>query len=209
MLLRSEAGCRGRSILARGSGGHACSDTNPAAGSAGSEYNWVCYWACAPLLRAVQWTLIGSPGGVGVPAEREHPEARPRCTHPQAPTDYHYPHLSANAGVRVSVCQGHIISASKDAMTHNHNTLDITTLESWLWEAACIIRGPVDAPKFKDYILPLIFLKRLSDVFDDEIARLGDEFGSRSRPPSWSSRTTSWSASIIPRAARWADHAPS
>ena len=33
--------------------------------------------------------------------------------------------------------------------------LDITTLESWLWEAACIIRGPVDAPKFKDYILPL------------------------------------------------------
>jgi hypothetical protein len=33
--------------------------------------------------------------------------------------------------------------------------LDITTLESWLWEAACIIRGPVDAPKFKGYILPL------------------------------------------------------
>jgi type I restriction enzyme M protein len=36
--------------------------------------------------------------------------------------------------------------------------LDISALESWLWEAACVIRGPVDAPKFKDYILPLIFL---------------------------------------------------
>lgn len=47
--------------------------------------------------------------------------------------------------------------------------LDIATLESWLWDAACVIRGPVDAPKFKDYILPLIFLKRLSDVFEDEI----------------------------------------
>ncbi len=61
-------------------------------------------------------------------------------------------------------------------MTQNH--LDISTLESWLWEAACKIRGPVDAPKFKDYILPLIFLKRLSNVFSDEVQSLGDEFGS-------------------------------
>lgn len=51
--------------------------------------------------------------------------------------------------------------------------LDISTLESWLWEAACIIRGAIDAPKFKDYILPLVFLKRLSDVFDDELEQLG------------------------------------
>ncbi|BAM00066.1 type I restriction-modification system subunit M [Caldilinea aerophila] len=57
--------------------------------------------------------------------------------------------------------------------------LDIPTLETWLWEAACAIRGPVDAPKFKDYILPLVFLKRLSDVFDDEIARLSTEYSSR------------------------------
>ena len=56
--------------------------------------------------------------------------------------------------------------------------LDLTTLENWLWEAACKIRGPVDAPKFKDYILPLIFLKRLSDVCEDEINYLAGEFGS-------------------------------
>jgi type I restriction enzyme M protein len=48
--------------------------------------------------------------------------------------------------------------------------MDITTLESWLWEAACSIRGPLDAPKYKDYILPLLFYKRLCDVFDDELA---------------------------------------
>ena len=56
----------------------------------------------------------------------------------------------------------------------NHNAkLDINTLETWLWEAACVIRGPIDAPKFKDYILPLIFLKRLSDVFEDDLEHLG------------------------------------
>lgn len=52
--------------------------------------------------------------------------------------------------------------------------MEIGELETWLWDAACVIRGPVDAPKFKDYILPLIFLKRLSDVFDDELAGLGN-----------------------------------
>jgi len=41
---------------------------------------------------------------------------------------------------------------------------------------ACSIRGALDAPKFKDYILPLIFVKRLSDVFDDEMTRLAEEF---------------------------------
>ena len=55
--------------------------------------------------------------------------------------------------------------------------MDITTLENWLWEAACSIRGPLDAPKYKDYILPLLFYKRLCDVFDDELARLTEELG--------------------------------
>ena len=48
-----------------------------------------------------------------------------------------------------------------------------------LWDAACSIRGEKDAAKFKDYLLPLLFLKRLSDVFDDEIDRLAEEYGDR------------------------------
>lgn len=55
--------------------------------------------------------------------------------------------------------------------------LDISALETWLWDAACAIRGATDAPKFKDFILPLIFFKRLSDVFDDEFAGQVREFG--------------------------------
>ncbi len=56
-----------------------------------------------------------------------------------------------------------------------HKTLQLSELENWLWEAACVIRGPIDAPKFKDYILPLLFLKRLSDVYEDELHELGKD----------------------------------
>ena len=59
----------------------------------------------------------------------------------------------------------------------NKEHLDISTLENWLWDAACVIRGATDAPKFKDFILPLIFYKRLSDVFDDEFTKQVEEFG--------------------------------
>jgi len=55
--------------------------------------------------------------------------------------------------------------------------LTISALEQWLWDAACVIRGATDAPKFKDFILPLVFFKRLSDVFDDEFAAQVEEFG--------------------------------
>ena len=52
-------------------------------------------------------------------------------------------------------------------------------MEQMLWDAACSIRGEKDAAKFKDYLLPLLFLKRLSDVFDDEIDRLAQAYGDR------------------------------
>src|SRR5260221_2190133 len=55
--------------------------------------------------------------------------------------------------------------------------LDISTLETWLWDAACAIRGATDAPKFKDFILPLVFYKRLSDVFDDEFESMVELYG--------------------------------
>ena len=55
------------------------------------------------------------------------------------------------------------------------------SLESWIWDAACSIRGAKDAAKYKDYILPLIFTKRLCDVFDDEVNRIAVEIGSRKK----------------------------
>ena len=55
------------------------------------------------------------------------------------------------------------------------------SLEQWIWDAACSIRGAKDAPKYKDFILPLIFTKRLCDVFDDELNRIAAEIGSRKK----------------------------
>jgi len=44
----------------------------------------------------------------------------------------------------------------------------VSQLESHLWEAANILRGPVDAADFKTYVFPLLFFKRISDVHDEE-----------------------------------------
>jgi hypothetical protein len=40
------------------------------------------------------------------------------------------------------------------------------SLEAWIWDAACSIRGAKDAPGYKDFIPP-IFVKRLGDVYDE------------------------------------------
>jgi type I restriction enzyme M protein len=86
-------------------------------------------------------------------------------------------------------------------MTHS---LDISTLENWLWEAACKIRGPVDAPKYKDYILPLIFLKRLSNVFADEVDGLGEQFGDEATAQELVEADHSLVRFYIPPKSRWA-----
>ncbi|TYB90008.1 MAG: SAM-dependent DNA methyltransferase [Kosmotoga sp.] len=83
--------------------------------------------------------------------------------------------------------------------------LNINTLEKWLWEAACKIRGDVDAPKYKDYILPLIFLKRLSDVFDDEMDKLTEEFGDRELAEATIEEDKDIVRFYLPKKARWSE----
>ena len=46
--------------------------------------------------------------------------------------------------------------------------LSLSQLEQYLSKAAWILKGPVDASDFKVYIFPLLFFKRLSDVYDEE-----------------------------------------
>jgi type I restriction enzyme M protein len=77
-------------------------------------------------------------------------------------------------------------------------------MEQMLWDAACSIRGEKDAAKFKDYLLPLLFLKRLSDVFDDEITRLAEEYGDRETALDIAESDHSLLRFYLPPEARWA-----
>lgn len=57
-------------------------------------------------------------------------------------------------------------------------TITLPELESNLWQAANILRGsPVDRTDWKSYILPLLFFKRLCDVWDEERDRMVAEYG--------------------------------
>jgi type I restriction enzyme M protein len=55
--------------------------------------------------------------------------------------------------------------------------ISLGQLESHLWESANILRGPVDAADFKTYIFPLLFFKRICDVWDEEYQDIVDETG--------------------------------
>ncbi len=77
------------------------------------------------------------------------------------------------------------------------------TMEQMLWDAACSIRGEKDAARFKDYLLPLLFLKRLSDVFDDEIERLAEEYGDRAIAIEIAESDHSLLRFYLPAEARW------
>lgn len=50
-------------------------------------------------------------------------------------------------------------------------------LESYLWGAAVVLRGLIDAGDYKQYIFPLVFLKRISDVYDEEHAAALETYG--------------------------------
>lgn len=50
-------------------------------------------------------------------------------------------------------------------------------LERYLWGAATLLRGVIDAGDYKQYIFPLLFYKRICDVYDEEYQKALDESG--------------------------------
>lgn len=50
-------------------------------------------------------------------------------------------------------------------------------LQSYLWGSAVKLRTSIDAGAYKQYIFPLLFLKRICDVYDEENAHILEEYG--------------------------------
>lgn len=80
-------------------------------------------------------------------------------------------------------------------------TLTQSQLESYLWGAATILRGLVDAGDYKQFIFPLVFFKRLSDVWDEDHARALDAYGGAEAL----ARTEANERFTIPEDAHWSD----
>lgn len=60
-------------------------------------------------------------------------------------------------------------------MKHKH--ISQSDLENYLWGAATLLRGYIDAGDYKQFIFPLLFYKRLCDVFDEEVTNALKESG--------------------------------
>ncbi len=73
-------------------------------------------------------------------------------------------------------------------------------LESYLWGAATLLRGLIDASDYKQYIFPLMFFKRLSDVWDEDYQHALDETGDEGY-----ATATANDRFVIPEGAHWND----
>lgn len=73
-------------------------------------------------------------------------------------------------------------------------------LESYLWGAATLLRGLVDASDYKQYIFPMMFFKRLSDVWDEDYQRAFEETGDKGY-----ARDTANDRFVVPDGAHWTD----
>lgn len=77
--------------------------------------------------------------------------------------------------------------------------ITIDELEKYLWGSAVLLRTHVDAGAYKQYIFPLLFFKRLSDVYDEESEKVKTEYGEEA---------LEWDESHqfkIPDGAHWSD----
>lgn len=88
----------------------------------------------------------------------------------------------------------------KDTETDVEETLK-KQLFSHLYEACNILRGPINQDEFKDYVTPILFLKRISDVYDEETQKALEESGGDEEYASFDENHSF----LIPDGCHWSD----
>lgn len=78
------------------------------------------------------------------------------------------------------------------------NKIRIETLKTHLWKSADILRGHIDAADYKNYIFGLLFLKRLSDVYEEECEKIIKKTGDKK-----AAEDADYHDFVIPAKARW------
>jgi len=81
----------------------------------------------------------------------------------------------------------------------NNGKLTVDLLDRYLWSAADILRGSIDSSDYKNFIFGLLFLKRISDVFEEEAEKLIAE----GHPASVAWEDKDEHQFFVPKAARW------
>lgn len=78
--------------------------------------------------------------------------------------------------------------------------ITIEELQSYLWNSAVLLRTNIDAGAYKQYIFPLLFFKRICDVYDEECQQILAEYGDE--------EALEWEENhrfIVPKGAHWKD----
>ncbi len=81
------------------------------------------------------------------------------------------------------------------------NRISLEELESYLWGSAVLLRTSIDAGAYKQYIFPLLFFKRICDVYDEECERILKEYDGDERALEWEENHLF----IVPKGAHWSD----
>lgn len=58
-----------------------------------------------------------------------------------------------------------------------NNRIPLQELENYLWQSAVLLRSNIDAGSYKQYIFPLLFFKRICDVYDEEVENTKRKYG--------------------------------
>ena len=95
-----------------------------------------------------------------------------------------------------------MIVSGYDNLPKKVEPISLEKLEKYLWGAAVLLRGQIDATSYKEYIFPLVFFKRLCDVFDEAY---GEAMILSDGDDDYARLDAEQRVAIIPQGAHWTD----